>query len=237
MLDFEYINALRLAELDVIGSYLAPGKRILEIGAGSGAQALDLSRRGLDITAVDVPSSDYAQNRVYPVTDYDGVTLPFDDGSFDLVYSSNVLEHVPDLPQLHREIARVLRAGGECVHVLPTHAWRFWTSAVLLPAVLRKMIPGGREGFIGGARRSASAALRRHGERGNVLSELWFFSPRWWRRHLRENGFEIVEERPIGLFYTAEGLFALKLPLERRRALSRTLGSATHLFRLRPRRG
>ncbi|MFN3388351.1 MAG: hypothetical protein ACK40O_05420, partial [Allosphingosinicella sp.] len=103
--------------------------------------------------------------------------------------------------------------------------------------VLRKIIPGWREGFVGGARRSASAALRCHGERGTVLSELWLFNPRWWRRHLKENGFEIVEEKPVGLFYTAEGLFALKLPIDRRRALSETIGSSTHLFRVRPRRG
>jgi SAM-dependent methyltransferase len=235
MLDVEYINALRLAELEVIEGYLKRGKRILEIGAGSGAQALELSRRGLDVTAVELASSDYAQHRVYPVIEYDGITLPFEDSSFDLVYSSNVLEHVPDLEKLHREVRRVLSAGGECVHVVPTHVWRFWTTAILLPAVLRKLIPGSRESFVGGARRSASSALRRHGERGNVLAELWLFNPRWWRRNFAANGFEIVEERPVGLFYTAECLFAFKLPLARRRALAETLGSSTQLFRVRPR--
>jgi SAM-dependent methyltransferase len=234
MLEVEYINTLRLAELEVIESYLKRGKRILEIGAGSGAQALELSRRGLEVTAVELANSDYAQHRVYPVTEYDGLTLPFEDGSFDLVYSSNVLEHVRDLEQLHREVRRVLSADGECVHVVPTHVWRFWTTAILLPALLRKLVPGSRQSLISGARRSASSALRRHGERGNVLTELWLFNPRWWRRNFAANGFEIVEERPVGLFYTAECLLGSKLPLAWRRALAKMLGSSTQLFRIRP---
>jgi SAM-dependent methyltransferase len=235
MLAVDYIDTIRTIELDAILPYLRPGARLLEIGAGTGRQALEFSRRGFDVAAIELASSDYAAHRVYPIADYDGRTIPFGDASFDLVYSSNVLEHVPDLPNMHSEIRRVLRPGGECVHVLPTHAWRFWTSAAAVPAVLRALLPrrGGR-GFYASLRRSASAALRRHGERGNVLTELWYFHPRWWRRHFADNGFELVEDRPIGLFYTAEELLGPGVRIERRRALSRVLGSATHLFRLKP---
>ena len=41
-----------------------------------------------------------------------GDKLPFDDGEFDLVLARQVLHHARDLPQLCREMARVLREGG-----------------------------------------------------------------------------------------------------------------------------
>ena len=45
--------------------------------------------------------------------------LSFDDGSFDVVLTSEVLEHVPDAYAAHREIARVLRSGGLHVFTVP----------------------------------------------------------------------------------------------------------------------
>ena len=84
-------------------------------------------------------------------------------------------------------------------------------------------------------RRCGSGLVRRHGERGNVVTELHYFRPAWWRRTFRRNGFELVAERPIGLFYTAERLFSRRLSWQRRRALARIFGSATHAFRLRKR--
>lgn len=238
MLSFDYIDALRAAELDALLPCLRPGERLLEIGAGSGRQALELSRRGFEVEALEVGSSDYVGHRLYPIQHYDGRTLPFPDGSFDVVYSSNVLEHVADLDFMHAEIKRVLKPGGRCLHVLPTHSWRLWTSLAAVPAALGTLLPGPRRrGRLETLRRSASSALRRHGERGNALTELWLFRPGWWRRNFRRNGFELIEDRPLGFWYTAEELVGAKWPLSRRRLLSRVLGSATHLFHLRVRDG
>ena len=75
---------------------------------------------------------------------------------------------------------------------------------------------------------------RRHGERGNVISELWLFHPRWWRRNFQQNGFAVVRDEPLGLFYTGEVLLGLRLGLAKRRRLARTLGSSTHLFKVAP---
>ena len=55
------------------------------------------------------------------------------------MFSSNVLEHVRELDQLEVEIKRVLRPGGLCVHVLPTHVWRFWTTLSAFPVALQKV--------------------------------------------------------------------------------------------------
>src|SRR5262249_34955375 len=74
---------------------------------------------------------------------------------------------------------------------------------------------------------------KRHGERGNLITEQWYFRPDWWRRHFRSHHFEIVAEEPIGIFYTGHMIFK-SLTVERRRQFAKVLGSACHLFELRP---
>jgi ubiquinone/menaquinone biosynthesis C-methylase UbiE len=193
----DHLYAIRVAEIERIASFFPAGARILEIGAGTGKQALELQRRGFEVAAIEVADSNYAAQRVFPIRDYDGRTIPLPDASIDVVFSSNVLEHVADLSRMHAEIRRVLARGGTCIHVLPTHSWRFWTtltsylkaislSASSVPQLIPRAPPRAaelqrlRQAWYWTARRAAGLCLpRRHGERGNVISELWLCPPRW----------------------------------------------------------
>jgi len=124
-----HLERLREAEIEAVRPWFPPASTVLELGAGSGWQARRIAAWGCDVTAVDVPGSDApATAQHWPVREYDGARLPFPDASFDLVYSSAVLEHVRDLPLSLAEIRRVLRPGGRAVHLLPSPVWRFWTS-------------------------------------------------------------------------------------------------------------
>lgn len=223
---------------------LPEGCRLLELGAGGGWQARFLAERGFAVTAVDVGSDRFAGRLEYPVTTYDGTRLPFPDASFDAVFSSNVLEHVPHVDALLAETARVLVPGGLAVHVLPSAAWRWWTTVAQPLAVLRFALGGGWRGPAGtgaasGAgvswwRRARLALLpSRHGEHGNALAELVLFSRLRWLPLFRRAGFVVERHRSIGLFYTPWSLAGSRLTLERRRLLARLLGSATRLYRLR----
>ena len=255
MFSISHLATLRSAEIDRIAGFFNVGARVLEIGAGTGEQALELKRRGFDVTAIEMANSNYADNRLFPIIDYDGRHIPLPDASVDIVFSSNVLEHVPDLIQMHSEIRRVLKPGGYCIHVLPTHSWRFWTTvssypdAVVgfvswLPRLVPHALPDGTE-----LRRLADAWYRcaryvggrllprRHGERGSSISELWLFHPNWWRRNFAENGFTVMQDEPIGLFYTGNMLLGARIGLEQRHRLAGSLGSACHLFKLVPSRG
>ena len=252
MLSLDHLDAIRAAELEKIASLFPAGARVLEIGAGTGKQALELQRRGFEVSAIELADSNYAAHRVFPIKDYDGRSIPLPDASVDVVFSSNVLEHVPDLSRMHAEIRRLLAPGGTCLHVLPTHTWRLWsTLASYLEAIsfftssLPRLFPQAtpraaerqrlREAWYRTARHTVGLCLpRRHGERGNVISELWLFHPRWWRRNFRDNGFAVVSDEPMGLFYTGEVLFGLRLGLAKRERLARVLGSSCHLFRLVP---
>jgi SAM-dependent methyltransferase len=50
---------------------------------------------------------------------YDGVTLPFVDGEFDGVFSTQVLEHVPNIHRSLAEMNRVMKPGGALLLTLP----------------------------------------------------------------------------------------------------------------------
>lgn len=99
----------------------APGKDVLEIGVGMGADHVEWAKRkpksltGIDLTPRAVA---HAQRRLelYGLTSRllvdDAENLSFPDASFDLVYSWGVLHHSPDTPRAIEQVRRVLRPGG-----------------------------------------------------------------------------------------------------------------------------
>lgn len=242
MFSIEFLDEIRRAELAAVLDLFPPRARVLEFGAGTGKQAAELESAGFEVAAIDIASSNYAGHRVFPVVDFDGKIIPFADGSFDVVFSSNVLEHIRDLPPIQKEIKRVLVKGGVAIHILPTHRWRIWTSLAAIPRLIQSVgaavrAPSRQSGsqFV----RQAYVALYqpRHGERGHALTELWTFSPRFWRFHFRQNGFEIEQERDVGIFYSGELLFGPRLSMDRRIAMAGFLGGACHVFKVRPASG
>ena len=127
MFNVAYLNQIRIVEMERLAQYIPAGARVLEFGAGTGQQARLLADRGFDVAAIDLADSAYAQHLVFPVQHYDGEHIPLADQSVDVVFSSNVLEHVENIPAIMSEFRRILRPGGFGVHVMPTPAWRFWT--------------------------------------------------------------------------------------------------------------
>ena len=59
------------------------------------------------------------QRRYFPIPHLDLMNAAFPDASFDLFYSGDVLEHVPDIGRALGEIARMLRPGGVMVSTFP----------------------------------------------------------------------------------------------------------------------
>ncbi len=94
-----------LADLDDLA-----GKVVLDVGAGPRQFAQAFRGRGATYVALD------HDRTVSSVADGgvagSAVALPFADGSVDIVFSSNLLEHVPDFSLVADEMVRVTRPGG-----------------------------------------------------------------------------------------------------------------------------
>lgn len=210
----DHLEAIRRYELDIALQLLPLKGRLLEIGAGTGWQALELEKRGYDVSAIDLPSSKYRENRIRTITDYDGKEIPFEDNVFDIVFSSNVFEHVPHIVEFQKEIHRVLKPDGYALVVLPSSSWRLWTNITHL--LKYWTIPP------------------THGEHaGNPLMEIYYFSSRWWSRLFHETGWIVVTQDSNRLFYTGPSIADSRLHMSTRRKLSRVLGSSCHIFVLR----
>jgi len=110
----------------VLGSELDDGyDRSLEIGAGTGYFSLNLLQAGVvaEATCTDISPGMVAtlgRNAQRLGLDVraaraDAESLPFADGSFDLVLGHAVLHHLPNLRRAFAEFHRVLRPGGRIV--------------------------------------------------------------------------------------------------------------------------
>lgn len=92
--------------------------RVLDFGCGSGPHKAMLEKAGLTWTGLDYDASmdPTARNRTDTfdniVIKYDGNTFPFDDDTFDAIWSFQSLEHVNSADDTFREISRVLNPDG-----------------------------------------------------------------------------------------------------------------------------
>jgi ubiquinone/menaquinone biosynthesis C-methylase UbiE len=123
---------VRTVEWNAIKPYLKPGK-FLDVGCGSG-YAMKLAKEDLGMEAYGIDPNPGAHGVGRNDTLYmDGLQIqqgfsediPFPDGSFDVVYSSHVLEHVKDTDKTLQEISRVLKPDGVIIIGMPTATMAF----------------------------------------------------------------------------------------------------------------
>ena len=85
---------------------------VLEVGCGTGAVLAEVARRSLGQSHTGIDLADPHEHldsgaSELTILKYDGTSIPFPDESFELVYASHVIEHVPDPRSLLREMGRV----------------------------------------------------------------------------------------------------------------------------------
>ena len=119
------------------------GRHVLEVGSGCGAFVTSSRLAGVAAAGVEIDGPTAALARdlarangvaACPVVVAAGEALPFRPGSFDVVYSNSVLEHVRDPAQVLREAVRVLRPGGRLHFIIPSYA-SFYESHFGIPWV------------------------------------------------------------------------------------------------------
>jgi len=117
----------------------AAGKRILEVGSGSGLVSLALARRGAHVTLCDIsPEALRFSQAVFAKAAAQGemiqgsiLDLPFDDNAFDVTWNAGVIEHFEGDRQIQalREMLRVTRPGGRVVVAVPWAGARIYARA------------------------------------------------------------------------------------------------------------
>jgi SAM-dependent methyltransferase len=108
---------LKVALESVIALLAVGGVRCLDVGCGN--RPYEYLFEAGNYVGVDVEDSGRPLNMKQPDYFYNGNTLPFPEGSFDMVMSTQVLEHVPNPSAVISEMARVCKLGGAVVISIP----------------------------------------------------------------------------------------------------------------------
>jgi SAM-dependent methyltransferase len=109
----EFIRARLREIIDGFGPYRR-SNRLLDIGFGAGTMLETAREMKWDVAGLEVskPAVDYARKQGFEVFRGSLSEANYPDGHFDVVTSSEILEHLPDPNGDLREIARILRPGG-----------------------------------------------------------------------------------------------------------------------------
>jgi 2-polyprenyl-3-methyl-5-hydroxy-6-metoxy-1,4-benzoquinol methylase len=101
---------------------LRPGARVLDYGCSWGFGTHQLKQRGFDTTGFEIskPRAAYARERIgVKVLDSFADLAALPDGSFDVIFSNHVLEHLTNVQETFATFSRLLAPGGLGFHCLP----------------------------------------------------------------------------------------------------------------------
>ncbi|MEZ5381180.1 MAG: class I SAM-dependent methyltransferase [Microthrixaceae bacterium] len=178
-----HVAILRAVECRLMGEPELPGP-VLDIGTGDGCFAAAAYMRPVDI-GVDVRPAASAEAgargpSVYrSVAAADVTALPFRSGMFHSVVSNCALEHVPDDATALREIARVLRPGGQLLATLPSERFGELLGVTTAARAL-------------GLRRCADAYAAFF---NRISHHVHVVGPEVWRHRMAAAGLEVVDHR------------------------------------------
>jgi 2-polyprenyl-3-methyl-5-hydroxy-6-metoxy-1,4-benzoquinol methylase len=105
---------------------LRPGLRVLDIGCGDGLFTGEIAAAGASVIGADVAEAALERARrrhpglTFTRVELDG-PLPFADTSFELVWASEVIEHVSDTARWLSELRRVSAPNGVLLLTTPSH--------------------------------------------------------------------------------------------------------------------
>jgi SAM-dependent methyltransferase len=212
--DLNFLERIRIYELNKCLHYIPKGSRILDFGAGPGQQAKYLSEKGFRVTALDIATSNYSREQVYPIDTYDGINFSYEKESFDVVFSSNVFEHIKDTETTLAGLSEITTENGILILVMPSSTWRFWTMITDLINSWHSSKP--------------------HGEHSrNIIEEIFNFRQGWWLNRLETDHWTVQTSLVNGLFYTGNNIFGPRLSFSKRKILASILGSSCNIFVLK----
>jgi ubiquinone/menaquinone biosynthesis C-methylase UbiE len=121
--------------LKIVDWESAKGKDVLEIGLGVGADSVRWGRNAKTYTGIDLTHEAVRTTKAHfkmmglegNIIQGNAENLPFENNSFDIVYSHGVLHHTENIENTFEQISRVLKHGGKFIIMLYTKdSFNYW---------------------------------------------------------------------------------------------------------------
>jgi SAM-dependent methyltransferase len=237
----EWRAFIRKLEIELIFVGFSEGHfdRGLELGCGSGANSRYLARYCKSLVALEYDESKLRTPDDTAITFITGDAQhlsQFEEAEMDLVFSSNLLEHLPDLARCLAECKRIVKKGGLVVHTVPNRTWKIFNVLLYYPFCVRTAFrlvfrSDHREGDTNGNEGAkpkldnnlkpvdrSLLSLKRLSPRVHGISRThWAEFIRWgrkrWIASFEQSGFEVVDiiRLPfyLGYGYTFRSLLSL----------------------------
>jgi ubiquinone biosynthesis O-methyltransferase len=185
------------------------GKTVLDCGCGTGWFSQRAEQRGARVVSLDVGVNllkQAAKKSASAKVAGTAIQLCFHDGAFDIVVTSEMLEHTPDPKTAFRELARVLKPGGILVLTTPNRVWHW---SVVVANALRLRPYAGHENWV------RWSDLRRwseeNGLRISVLRGFHIIPFQWSALHPLIDFFDRFGRGPLGRLMINTALVAEKV--------------------------
>jgi SAM-dependent methyltransferase len=126
MSNYDVERRLELVFGQLCGNPSLTGQRVLEVGCGTGRFSSRIIALGGELTVLDIGPSlvkGVSQRLCCRGVVGDACELPFPDESFDMVISSECIEHTTDPLGAIRQMCRVCRVGGAVCITTPNKLW------------------------------------------------------------------------------------------------------------------
>ena len=202
--------------------------KILEIGGRDGFQENIISKKGHKVTSIDInPLSP----QIHLVQKGDITKLNFEDDSFDLIYSSNMLQEIYNTNEAFMEMKRVLKKDGIIIHIVPSSWWSIITNFWHYCLIPKYLIKSNRFQQIFNSKKITNIDIQNNkqenknsksttnlkklffhplGANTSFIHEIFYFSKFYWKKLFKKNGFNMINEKNCPYFYSAYSVFDFK---------------------------
>ena len=154
-----YIHNLRSREIRITFGRCSPNtfEEGLELGAGDGFQSTLLQKYISRLICTDLNSDRLIKNDIdkiqYLTCDAEEVDKYFSEKRFDIIFSSNLFEHLPNPDKCLKGIHKILKEQGVIIHIMPNPFWKLCQIIMFYPNLLSTMhrhmkVAGGMRGFL-----------------------------------------------------------------------------------------
>ena len=187
--------------------------KVLEIGGRDGYQAELISKKGHNVTSIDINP---LFPQFHPVQKASANKLNFDENVFDIIYSSNMLQEIYNIEDAFMEMKRVLKKDGVIIHIVPSSWWslitNFWHYCFIPKYLIKSKkfkhifnldekkesnsieIP--EEKYLESSKKNLKRLFFHPlGSNASFIHEIVYFQKFYWEKLFKQNRFKVIKQK------------------------------------------